>query len=159
MNKIFAAIVLTVITVQSQATERLLVDFVVIDENAIQANLTELAPMGQWVLIVLDAYTHSSDHLLQLLEDNDLVMANTVVLELHNRENQYSALQAAHAKVEPYAWFTSTTLDAFSGLNIAGTPVVMGLQNTHIIWQRSGVPDDLGKALIHQIRQWSVQEG
>jgi len=70
MNKIIAAIVLTVITVQLQATERLLVDFAVIDENAIQANLTELAPTGQWVLIVLDAYTHSSDHLLQLLEDN-----------------------------------------------------------------------------------------
>ena len=115
-------------------------DFEVMDFDGETSESRAFAQEGSWLLVYVQPESSSSERLLNLLRAEVFHLPERFVILVGGR---------APGKARDFAegfpdlidaqWYVDKNREGFSGLNLKGVPVVLGLHGSEIAWRVNGL--------------------
>lgn len=117
---------------------------------------TALSGENQWLLIYVSPDSPSSRRLVTALKDwqsASLIGRTVLVVRAPAAEAQAWAKKNVPAELEGLRVFADVRAEAWSALELQGTPVLLGIEKERIAWRLAGVLNKPG-ALESVVRTW-----
>ncbi|MEO8671996.1 MAG: hypothetical protein ABI411_11830 [Tahibacter sp.] len=115
-------------------------------------SLADLKPDNRWVVIVLDAHRLGSVAYVNSLRSSGYEGKNAIVLIVGDSAGAI-ALSKRRALLPDARWVAARAGAGMKALNLSGTPVVLGIELDHVVWQESGMPLHAGDLAV-RISDW-----
>jgi len=134
---------------------RSITDIEVSDKLMGTFKLAQISTEQHWLLIIINKNLNISQQLLEQLKDKRINLDKTVILITNNKTKKH-AFKKYQQELAVAAWVELEDSEILNQLNIAATPIILGMQTDQVKWKLSGLPSksEFNNTIL-QINNWT----